>query len=300
MKMNKERINFDPVKEVKYLGQFSNEIRKKQLETEISTALSELLLSEYSHDYLWQENKIIDRDTGIEAKSLTKNCEYENRNICKIEEELTLGKDLVVSISPKNKQLDYPDDMVDFWKRGGGDKLTLMRFKVDMSPGQLRDFEKIDKDKYMLSDLIRMLNLAKSDENLSILKIEGVTQSLVNRFEREFGERVLIDAELITRLFVATKLEVEREKEAEPVISRLLGSLGGLRLQNYLYGQLKTKIVSGGGCGSQSLSGQFSREGIIIIKSAEGISFRKGTTEGLKYCSKCGCWYSGDKCPICK
>jgi hypothetical protein len=142
--------------------------------------------------------------------------------------------------------------------------------------------------------------LAKSDEQLSVYTIEKITQSLVNRFEREFGEKIFVDAELITRLFVATRLELERQKEVEPVISRLTESINGLRMQNYLFGQLKTKIVSGGGCGSQSLSGQFAREGIIIVKTINGISFRNGKTEGLRYCSQCGCWYSGEKCPICK
>ncbi len=298
--MNKERLNFDPVKETKYLVQFSSEVKKKQLEIEIGTALSELLLSEYSHDYLWQEGKIIDKETGIAAQSLAKNCKYEGNKIKNIEEELNLGKELVVSVSPKNNELDYPDNMVDFWKRGEGDKLTLMRFKVEMSPQQLRDFEKIDKYKYKMSDLIKMLSLAKSDENLSIEKIENITQSLINRFEREFGEEIFLDADLITRLFVATRLEVERQRKEEPVISRLSESLNGLRMQNYLFGQLKTKIVSGGGCGSRSLSGQFAREGIIIVKTINGISFRNGKTEGLRYCSQCGCWYSGDKCPICK
>jgi hypothetical protein len=298
--MNKERLNFDPVKETKYLGQFSSELKKRQLETEISTALSELLLSEYSHDYLLREGKIFDKETGIKAQNLAKNCEHESNKIKKIEEELSLGKDLVVSISPKNEELDYPDDMVDFWKRGEGDKLTLMRFKVEMSPEQLRDFEKINKDKYKFGDQIKMLNLAKSDEQLSVYTIEKITQSLVNRFEREFGEKIFVDAELITRLFVATRLELERQKEVEPVISRLTESINGLRMQNYLFGQLKTKIVSGGGCGSQSLSGQFASEGIIIVKTINGISFRNGKTEGLRYCSQCGCWYSGEKCPICK
>lgn len=301
MIIENKRLGFDPIREVKYLRQFSDELKKRQLETEISTALSELLLSEYSHDYLLREGRrIIDKETGIEAQSLAKNCDYESNKIKKIEEEMASGKDLVISVSPKNKELDYPDDMVDFWKRGEGERLTLMRFKVEMSPKQLRDFEKIDKNDYKLCDLIKMLNLAKSDENVSISGIEEITESLVARFEREFGKKIFIDSELITRLFVATRLEVEKEKEMEPVITRRFGSLNILRLQNYLYGQLKTEVVKGGGCGSMSLSGQFASEGIIIIKTAEGISFRRGKTEGLNYCSKCGCWYSGDKCPICK
>ncbi len=39
--------------------------------------------------------------------------------------------------------------------------------------------------------------------------------------------------------------------------------------------------------------------GTIAMRGVEGIRFLVGNTEGLNYCKKCGCWYSGDKCPIC-
>jgi len=61
------------------------------------------------------------------------------------------------------------------------------------------------------------------------------------------------------------------------------------------------KLNVAGDHGGSWLSGGFGAgEGIIAVVTADGISFRKGKTEGLNYCSKCGCWYSGDKCPICK
>jgi hypothetical protein len=58
--------------------------------------------------------------------------------------------------------------------------------------------------------------------------------------------------------------------------------------------------VAGDHGGSWLSRGFGNGEGIIAVVTADGISYRKGSTEGLNYCSKCGCWYSGEKCPICK
>lgn len=297
--MKQERLNFDPVKEVNYLRKFLGESRRQQLEREVSTSLAELLLSEYSHDYLWDGRKIIDKETGIKAGDLSENCEFESQRLKKIEGELKEGKDLVVSVSPKNTDLDYPDDMVDFWKRGEEEKLTLLRFKTRMSALELRDFESMNKDGYKLNDLIGMLSLAKENRGTSMTLIEKTARNLTTEFEMEFGEKVYLDSEMMTRLYIAVRLEVERRSEEIGIKSRNYIMLPP-EMKNYLYGELKVKRTSGGGCGGSSLSGQFGSEGIIIVKSSDGISFRKGSTEGLNYCSKCGCWYSGDKCPICK
>lgn len=40
--------------------------------------------------------------------------------------------------------------------------------------------------------------------------------------------------------------------------------------------------------------------GIIVTKDDGGkLSYRIGSTEGLTQCSICGCWYNGEKCPVC-
>lgn len=300
MKEEKNRLNFDPGKEVKYLRNFVGEARKQQLEREIETSLAELLLSEYSHDFLWDGEKIIDKDTGKTARSLSKNCEFESRRLAEIESKLKRGDDLVVSVSPKNMELKYPDDMVDFWKRGEEEKLTWMRFKTDMSPAELKDFEVMNKDGYLMSDLIQILNLARENKGTSMALIEGVARDITREFEMEYGKRIYLDAEIITRLYVAIRLEVEEQSKATGIKVRSSLVVESARMKDYLYGQLKTKMVAGAGCGNTSISGQFASEGIIIVKTVDGISFRKGKTEGLTYCSKCGCWYSGEKCPICK
>jgi hypothetical protein len=299
MREKVERLNFDPVKEVNYLRNFSGDLKKQQLEKEIETSLAELLLSEYSHDYWWDGGKIIDKNTGMTARDLAEKCDFESRRVGEVEGKLKRGDDLVVSVSPKNETLDYPDDMVDFWKRGEGEKLTLMRFKVKMSQTELDDFEAVDKEGYGLADLIRMLNLVKENKGTSVALIERITRSLIAEFEKENRTKVYLDAEIITRLYVAIRLEVEEQSRTTGMGMRNNAVTEALRIKNYLYGELETERVTGGGCGGSSLSGQFAGEGIIIIKTADGVSFRKGKTEGLTFCSQCGCWYSGEKCPIC-
>ncbi len=43
-----------------------------------------------------------------------------------------------------------------------------------------------------------------------------------------------------------------------------------------------------------------STQGIIAFDINGRIEYRLGRTEGLHYCERCGCWYSGEKCPVCK
>ena len=55
-----------------------------------------------------------------------------------------------------------------------------------------------------------------------------------------------------------------------------------------------------GSHGGSWLSQDLGREqGIIALNIGGKIEYRLGRTEGLKHCEKCGCWYSGEKCPVC-
>ncbi len=54
----------------------------------------------------------------------------------------------------------------------------------------------------------------------------------------------------------------------------------------------------GGSWLSQDL--RLGTQGIIALNIGGKIEYRLGRTEGLHYCEHCGCWYSGDKCPVCK
>lgn len=299
MKKEVERLNFDPRKEVRYLKDFCREERKSQLKEEIESSLAELKLSKYSHDFLLIGGEIFDKKSKIRSRDLVKNCDFEKRNLDKVEKEFQSGEKLVVNVSPKNRELDYPDDMVDFWVKGEKENLTWLRFKVEMDERRLKDFESMNKNGYKLVDLIKMLNLAGEAEGVTMNLIEGVTRNLVSQFEFEFGEKIYLDAELMTRMYISIRLEVEKQsKEIEIETRNYMVSKS--EVERYIHGELKIEKVAGGGCGGSSLSGEFGGQGIIIVVTAEGISFRKGSTEGLNYCSKCGCWYSGEKCPICK
>ncbi len=318
--IDRSRLGFDPRIEPRYLSQFSQELKRQQLAEQLDTALAELFLSEYSHEYFIDENgEIRDRATNLSLRELSQENEFESKAVKAMEKYFHEGAELVVNISLKNKKFDYPDDMVDVWKRGEGGKLTWCRFKVEMSETQIRDFfelmggdrninseellaSPVRVDNYRLAEVVTWLNLAGEKNGLDILVIQSIVNKLVKRFENEFGEEVFLDSELITRLLVAARLEVENYQTEEVGLKRKKRvKIDERRLTNYLFGELKTKKVAGGGCGGGSLSGEFGNgQGIIIVVTVDGISFRKGSTEGFKYCSKCGCWYSGEKCPICK
>lgn len=72
---------------------------------------------------------------------------------------------------------------------------------------------------------------------------------------------------------------------------------------NYVFEEIMAlrgnKINQEGGCGSSWNNNTYGF-GMIVSKSLGGeVSFKLGNTEGLIFCKKCGCWYDGDKCPIC-
>jgi len=295
---SEKRLNFDPVAEVGYLRRFGDGLRRQQLSREIGTSLAELFLSEYSHEYQMIGGQICDAATGISIRNLSDEGESEER----IERMILDGAKMVVNVSPKNKELGYFDNVVDIWKVEDGEKINLFRFKVDMNESDLINFDRLmggEVKEYRLAEVVVMLSLAKERDGVSIGKIMTIAKELVASFERNYGGKLFFDAELITRLYVAVRLEVERRREECPVVERRVG-VDPFRIQQYLYGELKTMRVNGGGCGGSSLSGEFGQgRGMIIVKTADGLVFRVGSTEGLSFCPKCGCFYSGDKCPIC-
>jgi len=297
--MVKERLNFDPVNEVGYLRRFGGELRKQQLTREVGTSLAELFLSEHSHEYQIIGGQICDVATGISIRNLSDEGESEER----IERMILDGARMAVNVSLKNKELGYFDDMVDIWKVEDEGKINLFRFKVDMDEADLANFNRLmggEVSEYRLAEVAAMLNLAKEKDGVSIGKIIVIAKELMASFERNYGEKLFLDAELITRLYVAVRFEVERRREECPVVERRVG-IDPFRMRQYLFEEFRvTKIAGGGACPGSSLSGEFGwGQGMIIVKTDNGLVFRVGNTEGLSFCPKCGCFYSGDKCPIC-
>ena len=124
-------------------------------------------------------------------------------------------------------------------KRG---KVNLFRFKVNMGEADLKNFGRLmggEVKEYRLAEVVAMLNLAKERDGVSIGKIMAIAKELVASFERNYGEKLFLDAELITRLYVAIRLEVERRREECPVVERRVG-VDPFRIQQYLYGGIKS------------------------------------------------------------
>ncbi len=76
------------------------------------------------------------------------------------------------------------------------------------------------------------------------------------------------------------------------------------RGDNYLFEMIMRQrgylLNVSGSHGGSWLSRDLGRgQGIITLNIGGKIEYRLGQTEGLKHCEKCGCWHSGEKCPIC-
>lgn len=98
--------------------------------------------------------------------------------------------------------------------------------------------------------------------------------------------------------FIENGGDVEnQEKMKRDVLEAMEQADGDNYLFEWLMKGMGNEINQEGGHGSAWGGGE---RGIIVTVDADGnLSYRFGSTEGLNYCSKCDCYYSGDKCPRC-
>ena len=90
---------------------------------------------------------------------------------------------------------------------------------------------------------------------------------------------------------VENKLKMERE-----VVLAIEEADGDNYVFENIMAKMGNRINQVGGCGS---SWNKSKGMTVSVNSIGELSFSLGNTEGLSFCKKCGCWYSGDKCPLC-
>jgi hypothetical protein len=88
-----------------------------------------------------------------------------------------------------------------------------------------------------------------------------------------------------------------QEKIKKDVVKAMILANG----DNYYFESLMIQMGNGiNADGSHGSSYGGGEKGIVISVNADGtISYRLGSTEGLNFCEKCGCYYSGEKCPLC-
>jgi hypothetical protein len=304
--MNKEtKIGFSPEKEEKFLKRLPNEIRRVNLDQELRTQLAEDFgLVEFTMKYRFNEiGKIVDLKSGSGIVELTSRggIEEETESISKIENGLRNNpKQTWVHFSPRNEKLKYPENCVDFWRVVNG-AVVWNRIVVK------NDFSELNKTRKFLSDeneaknemellkspiavdlklvdIFDFFRLAESKNMTDFREIEEVVSDCLDKFNDDFGSRLTRDSGLIFALYSACYRKIK---------------LGNINLRDYMYGVMREITVEKSfGCSVSTSVGEFG-EKIGYFVAEGGKVFYGKIPEGFKECKKCGCWYTGDKCPFC-
>lgn len=315
--LRRSNLDFDPNLEVQALAELPETEKRPYLESEIKTTLNEFFLSQMGHIYEIRDGQLVDDKTGLDIEKITlEGCVQEEYDaIQRIKRFMNSGADQVVHISQKNKNLGYPDNVVDIWlkckdgkirtlrSRVAGDEKTFNRFyeriggKID-NPDKMQILaDPVEVTNLRLSEILDLLVIEECEAKFGEEDIEKVTKKLIVDFEKKFGERLTSDPETILRLYLAVKdamMYVGTGNKA--TIDKTIGDLPSER---YLSSPMKVVVTQGHGCGINSLEGAFAKQGWILTFKDGNLTSYFGSTEGLNYCKRCGCWHKGSKCPYC-
>lgn len=307
---------FDPIREVKFIGQITDVgFRDKMLVREVSTQLAEDFgLVKHDSVYDWQEGEIVIPKLG-RLSGVTKRGGLESEVIAvkRIEEKLREDPErTVVHFSPKDESVGYGFECVDFWRVNEG-RVTSVRIMIENDEeGMRKVWKMLSGDAWlsetenlranpvatnlMIGEMLPLFEISKAKNGIKYENIENVVEAMLFKLKKKYGNEVYWDAELIARLYSAVYMILDKKDDRGRI------SVNSQRkLDFYVSAKMtETRVRPSSGCSSSTNVNGFTGEGMIIIVTADGISFRKGSTEGLNYCSRCGCWYSGEKCPICK
>lgn len=310
---NKEikKIGFNEDNEVAYLGRINPERRNLNLELELTTQLAEDFgVVEFTRTYEMRDGKIVDEASDQLISTL--GVEEENESIKKIEEGL--NQDPVrtwVHFSPKNEDLGYPMNCVNFWRKSG-DKVIWNRMVVKNTFEDMKEIrfllggeEKIENEMEILRLPISVnLKLSEVFDLFSLCELKNfndldLIEKIVNRHSGEFTSRfeyqqVVESADLVLRLYSLCYRSLEKHKLEDGLVSRR-------EIENFMYGQMQNlRVEPSYGCAVSTTVGAYGEKiGYYILSNGE---IKKGIIpegEGYIECKKCGCWYRGEKCPFC-
>ncbi len=310
--------NFNSQLEPHYLGQFENiQMRLSQSKEEMATSLKEMHLSQFGHDYIFVDGHLFDEKTHLDVALLTQNggIEEENKAMTKIIKLLGEKNNLIVNISGENKDLGYPDNMIDFWLAGKDGKVRVLRYKVEGDAKWLKDFYKtiggelvdpnmaemladpVGVTKLKLAEVLNMLVVSKEMAKIEDKRIEDVTHELTTYFYKEFGNAIFEDPDLILRLYLAIGNEIKRNNNTNELTGTVISKM---QINIYKFGQMEIKNIVGHGCGGIAQEGKFgSSQGYILVIRDGKMESYYGSTAGLTFCEQCSCWHSGSQCPYC-
>ena len=306
---------FSSEKERVFLGRLDPENRKGTLELELTTQLTEDLgLVKFSRQFGLKEGKIVDLVSGGSVVELTERggVEEETESIRKIEEGLKKNKkESWIHFSPRNEILGYPENCVDFW-RWVDNRVIWNRIVVKDGLERMKEVRKnLGDDKEVrdemdilrlpiavdlkLKEMFSFFTLAEKKCDYDYEVINGVVKKYLSKFTDEFGRNLTEDSELILRLY---SLCSDRLRGGEFDFSEVVSRNDYRDLERYMYGIMNgLKTEKSFGCSGSTQVATFGEGyGYYIVDGH--VSFGK-VPEGFRFCKKCGCYYEGDKCPLC-
>lgn len=315
--MSKENKNggFSPEKEENFLKRLPSNSREKNLGQELKTQLAEDFgILEFTLKYKFNDDgKIIDLLSGEEIVELTSRGgnDEETKSITKIEEGLKNNpKQTWIHFSPKNEELGYDQNSVDFWRVENGqviwNRINVRNDFAEMN--KTRKFlsgEKEAKDKMeivglpiavdnlKLTELFDFFKLNESKNSTDLNYIEKIVNKYLSEFKKDSSLNLTENSDSIFRLysFCFNALK-NRKNENEVIISRN-------DLENYMYGVMNNIAVEkSSGCAATTRVGSFGEKIGYYISTNGEVKYGE-IPDNFNECKKCGCWYSGDKCPFC-
>lgn len=304
---------FCPESEVKFLSRLKPDTRIANLDLELSTQLAEDFgMVKYTKEYEWQNGYIVDMVSGESISELTSkgNVFEETEAMLKIETGLRQNpNETWVHFSPKNENLGYTENCIDFW-RCEDDKVVWNRIQVVDGFGEMKKVLKVlggveTKDEMdilanpinsnlKLNELFSFFDMASEKYDLSYELINEKVKSNLEEFKNEFGEEIVLDKEKIFRLYSSVYDYLRKQTEGGKRYVQSENLDFDYNLSKYMFGIMSgSRQESSFGCAGATTVGEF---GYYIMDGR--VSYGK-IPEGFKVCKKCGCWYTGSKCILC-
>ena len=315
-KENKNKtVGFSSQKEEVFLGRLKSDFKEKSLKQELKTQLAEDFgLVEFTLKYKFDEDKnIVDLNSGeklIEVM-VRGGVEEETESVRMIENGLKNNPEQTwIHFSPKNEKLGYSTNAVDFW-RVVDDGIVWNRIVVKNNFEEMNKVRKILSDKeetknemellrspiavvnLRLVDIFDYFRLNETKNEVDFNYIEKVVGRYLSEFKTDFGEELITNSDLISRLYSACHNALKnRGDDNEIIISRD-------NLDKYMYGiMIGVKIEQSFGCSATTTVGSFGEKIGYYISGNGEVKYGK-IPDSFKECKKCGCWYEGEKCPFC-
>ncbi len=307
-------IGFSAKNEKVFLDRLSPDLRRQNLEQELKTQLTEDFgLVEFTLKYkLNTDGRIVDLISGQELVDLTSRggVDEEIISIKKIESDLTNNpQKICIHFSPKNEELGYPENCVDFWRVVDSEVIwNRMVVKNNFQEmNKIRTFLTEEKEvsdemeilkapisvDLKLAEVFSLFQLNESNNSHSFDYIERIVARYLSEFHNGLGEKIINDSDSIFRLYSACFNALKYGgNNNEPVINRK-------DVENYMYGVMNNVSVERSyGCGVSTTVGSFGEKVGYYVSSNGEVKHGK-IPEGFSECGECGCWYSGNKCPFC-